>query len=470
MTIRACGASGMADPATGGTPSSVERLGTASVCGKTFHSAVGPDTSGRAPSLPNPPTMSQVLRLPRCDGCQGSLRRAGHRRARRQPCCSRNCLGMSRRLACDRVHRPRRGTSGRRFNRCRTGASRNNPTNSRSQLSTSHRRTLSSNARSRESASEEFSQPATEGTFLPPAQGLARHPGYSVLTDAKSALLFCSRRSRPVRLRSADVAQLVERNLAKVKVAGSNPVVRSETGSASLCCWWSGREARQRPAKPCTRVRIPSPPRSTLKRFLQFFWTIGAAVARFPDTEEVTGSIPVSSTKAIGDLCLRKAQTASPSSFVRLRFACRVAGASPPAPPSCFARQLGLGVASSVSVGAGGLRHFDSEVSGRQLTALACLSTVHVCRTYTPWRAGQLWACRRLCSRRIRLADQGSGASGRTRSGRRWLTGSRRGYAGGGEEGTSYVSSDGVGYMRRWEAPLKSRTVPVANSAKGEAR
>ena len=28
--------------------------------------------------------------------------------------------------------------------------------------------------------------------------------------------------------RSADVAQLVERNLAKVEVAGSNPVVRSE--------------------------------------------------------------------------------------------------------------------------------------------------------------------------------------------------------------------------------------------------
>ena len=29
---------------------------------------------------------------------------------------------------------------------------------------------------------------------------------------------------------TADVAQLVERNLAKVEVAGSNPVVRSTTG------------------------------------------------------------------------------------------------------------------------------------------------------------------------------------------------------------------------------------------------
>ena len=48
---------------------------------------------------------------------------------------------------------------------------------------------------------------------------------------------------------------------------------------------WSGREARQRTANPCTRVQIPSPPRA-----------IGAAVARFPDTEEVTGSNPVSPT------------------------------------------------------------------------------------------------------------------------------------------------------------------------------
>ena len=82
---------------------------------------------------------------------------------------------------------------------------------------------------------------------------------------------------------------------------------RSAAGSASPCqgegrgfesrrplerprgFWWSGREARQRPAKPSTRVRIPSPPRST--------GAIGAVVARFLDTEEVTGSIPVSPTE-----------------------------------------------------------------------------------------------------------------------------------------------------------------------------
>jgi hypothetical protein len=85
------------------------------------------------------------------------------------------------------------------------------------------------------------------------------------------------------------VAQLVEHHLAKVRVAGSNPVVRSERVSPSPCGErfprWSGREARQRTANPCTRVQIPSPPRA-----------IGAVGARFPDTEEVTGSNPVSPT------------------------------------------------------------------------------------------------------------------------------------------------------------------------------
>ncbi len=66
----------------------------------------------------------------------------------------------------------------------------------------------------------------------------------------------------------------------------SRPAFRSLRTEVS---GWSGREARQRPAKPYTWVRIPSPPRSSTR-------AIGAAVARFPDTEEVTGSIPVSPT------------------------------------------------------------------------------------------------------------------------------------------------------------------------------
>src|SRR6202042_238591 len=70
----------------------------------------------------------------------------------------------------------------------------------------------------------------------------------------------------------ADVAQLVEHHLAKVRVAGSNPVVRSE---ARLCgrlaagqprsCGGVAEWLRQGPAKPCTRVRFPSPPPGNLR-------------------------------------------------------------------------------------------------------------------------------------------------------------------------------------------------------------
>jgi hypothetical protein len=149
----------------------------------------------------------------------------------------------------------------------------------------------------------------------------------------------------------ADVAQLVEHHLAKVRVAGSNPVVRSERVSPSpygeQVPRWSGREARQRTANPCTRVQIPSPPRAigqirgTFETVADLppapIWdwgsrpeapclrreeiesdplgcagrecesestgsapspsrAIGAVGARFPDTEEVTGSNPVSPT------------------------------------------------------------------------------------------------------------------------------------------------------------------------------
>jgi hypothetical protein len=98
---------------------------------------------------------------------------------------------------------------------------------------------------------------------------------------------------------SADIAQLVERNLAKVEVAGSSPVVRSEasclTGAARLLvkAWnrkggvaerrGNGLQSRVHGFK--SRLHLEEHERA-----------IGAAVARFPDTEEVTGSIPVSPT------------------------------------------------------------------------------------------------------------------------------------------------------------------------------
>ena len=67
---------------------------------------------------------------------------------------------------------------------------------------------------------------------------------------------------------NADVAQLVAHNLAKVGVASSSLVIRSSAGVAFRSdhgTWgqstrWRGRAARHRPAKPFTRVRIPSPP------------------------------------------------------------------------------------------------------------------------------------------------------------------------------------------------------------------
>ena len=155
-----------------------------------------------------------------------------------------------------------------------------------------------------------------------PARPMVKHLVRSLLTGAGQSLaafdLCCPdefaivvsalRRGKP-RESDADVAQLVEHHLAKVRVAGSSPVVRSERpwphpltmklrGGGKLFTRWSGREARQRTANPYTRVQIPSPPRAA-----------GAVVARFPDTEEVTGSNPVSPT-------MMKTPGSSPGVFI----------------------------------------------------------------------------------------------------------------------------------------------------------
>ena len=76
--------------------------------------------------------------------------------------------------------------------------------------------------------------------------------------------------------------------------------------------WWVGREARQRPAKPCTRVRIPYPPPSAPHSAAR---AIGAAVARFPDTEEVTGSNPVSPTPRRAPVPADRGSSASAARF-----------------------------------------------------------------------------------------------------------------------------------------------------------
>src|ERR1700744_4950558 len=58
---------------------------------------------------------------------------------------------------------------------------------------------------------------------------------------------------------------------------------RAEDSYGGVAEWF-----RQGPAKPCTRVRFPSPPRKSR--------AISSVGERFPDTEEATGSIPVSPT------------------------------------------------------------------------------------------------------------------------------------------------------------------------------
>ena len=95
----------------------------------------------------------------------------------------------------------------------------------------------------------------------------------------------------------ADVAQLVARNLAKVQVAGSTPVVRSD---------WTIRLNRVRDRfggvaeRRGSGLQIPLhgfKSRLHLDRFrYNLIRTISAAVAHFLDMEGVTGSIPVSST------------------------------------------------------------------------------------------------------------------------------------------------------------------------------
>ena len=89
---------------------------------------------------------------------------------------------------------------------------------------------------------------------------------------------------------SADVAQLVEHHLAKVRVAGSNPVVRSERS----CRRPHSVEWPRGEATACKAVYTGSNPVSTSKHRLR--GAISSVGERFLDTEEVTGSIPVSPT------------------------------------------------------------------------------------------------------------------------------------------------------------------------------
>ena len=103
--------------------------------------------------------------------------------------------------------------------------------------------------------------------------------GICALAIATASLSFaCYGLPSPTTTRHADVAQLVAHNLAKVRVAGSSPVIRSTEIDISVIevdfrRWISHR------------FIVGSPT-----------CAISSAGERFPDTEEVTGSIPVSRT------------------------------------------------------------------------------------------------------------------------------------------------------------------------------
>ena len=96
--------------------------------------------------------------------------------------------------------------------------------------------------------------------------------------------------------RSADVAQLVERNLAKVEVAGSNPVVRSKGGLDRLLltevsATWPCGEARV-----CKTLYPGSIPGVASAGYNAQTRALSSAAERCLDTAEVTGSIPVAPT------------------------------------------------------------------------------------------------------------------------------------------------------------------------------
>jgi hypothetical protein len=131
----------------------------------------------------------------------------------------------------------------------------------------------------------------------------------------------------------ADIAQLVERNLAKVEVASSSLVVRSEGLPRSFRNLHgglaerrgNGLQIRLHGFKSRTHLCQRSTP-TQLKT-----WAIGAAVARFLDTEEVTGSNPVSPTREhAGQRPVSDREPASRATYVQQGNARRVAGTAHP--------------------------------------------------------------------------------------------------------------------------------------------
>ena len=90
---------------------------------------------------------------------------------------------------------------------------------------------------------------------------------------------------------------MVAHHLAKVRVAGSNPVVRSKPLRAVALDAGADRGGVAERRGNGLQSRVHG---FESRLHLSTARAIGAAVARFPDTEEVTGSIPVSPTQVRG--------------------------------------------------------------------------------------------------------------------------------------------------------------------------
>ena len=116
----------------------------------------------------------------------------------------------------------------------------------------------------------------------------ARHAdGVSVCRCARNGLKSYECPGQPG---TRGCSAVVAHHLAKVRVASSNLVIRSSARSSYGVIRkatttrgpnptrWRGRAARHRPAKPFTRVRIPSPPRRQLNSPFGRDWRSGSAL------------------------------------------------------------------------------------------------------------------------------------------------------------------------------------------------
>ena len=93
----------------------------------------------------------------------------------------------------------------------------------------------------------------------------------------------------------ADLAHLVERDLAKVEVAGSSPVIRSKTAHAVKQIRRHSQVVRQRSAKPLCPGSNPGGASKTLLLKIKYA-SVAQLVEQGTENPRVIGSIPIGGT------------------------------------------------------------------------------------------------------------------------------------------------------------------------------